>query len=219
MDKVFRELYQSAVVPVVTLEDREKALRLAEALQKGHMFNLEIAMRNDAAAECITAVHEAYPNIALGAGTVLTLDQLESARQAGARYAVSPGYDEEFVNKCIEIGMPVIPGTIQSTDIIKGLKAGLQVIKFFPSEPHGGLETINYLAAPFRTVKFLPAGGIGFSNLEQYLDNPAVFACAGGFMARSSQIQSGDWAAITELCEKIHTFARKRLDKYPYPFA
>ena len=132
-------------------------------------------------------------------------------------YMVSPGYDEEIVAYCLKNNTPVIPGTINSTDIQKGLKAGLRVIKFFPSEPHGGLSTIDYLAAPFPMVKFLPAGGIGFDDLAEYLANPAVFACAGGFMARKSHIEEDDWDTVSSLCSRISDIAKKRLEMREIP--
>jgi len=215
MNSVFSEIYQSAVVPVITLENKEVALRMAEAFLKGKMNNMEIAMRNEAAAACMEAVSKEFPQMAMGAGTVLTLEQLEMAKQAGARFVVSPGFDDEIVNASIKMSMPVIPGTISANDVIKGLKLGLKVIKFFPAEPMGGLETIKFLSAPFKEMKFLPAGGITPDNYVNYLNHPAVFACAGGFMARDKMVQAGDWEGITKICEEIHKNAVARLEKYP----
>lgn len=215
---ILPELYECALVPVVTLNDRDTALRLAEAFLKGHMRSMEIAMRNDAAAECLLAVHAAFPEMALGAGTVLTPAQLHAARQAGARFAVSPGYDEDIVRESLNMNMPFIPGTVSPSDIIRGIKAGVPVIKFFPSEPYGGLTAIKFLAAPFQSVRFLPAGGVTRENYRAYLDCPAVFACAGGFMARDAQIKNGEWNEITAVCEEIRQAALKRAEKYPCPY-
>lgn len=218
MNKVLKEIYTGAVMPVVTLENRESALRLAEAFIKGHMLNIEIVMRNDKAAECIEAIHQEFPEMALGAGTVLRVDQLNVAYQAGARFIVSPGYDDEIVDQCQKLELPVIPGAVTSTEIIRGIKAGLSVFKYFPAEPLGGLAAIKYLAAPFKGIWFLPAGGIGMGNLSEYLGYPAVFACAGGFMARDEQIRNQEWNVITSICEQIHVHAVERIARYPYPF-
>lgn len=217
MHAVFASMYRSGVVPVVMMMDEKKSVNLAQAILRGGIGVLEIAMRNPEAAACIHAVHKSCPEMIVGAGTVLTIEQAEIARQAGAAFAVSPGYDKEVVAYCQKINLPIIPGTCNSTDIQKGLKAGLRVIKFFPSEPHGGLKTIDYLAAPFPMVKFLPAGGIGFDTLEDYLLNPAVLACAGGFMARASSVEREDWETITSLCARIIVSAKKRLETCGMP--
>lgn len=209
MEQVFSEMYRSGVIPVVTVFDAEKAVKLARALLRGGISVLEIAMRNPEAADCICAVRTRCPEIVVGAGTVLTPEQAEEAFRAGAMFAVAPGYDDEIVEWFRIRGIPFIPGTISSTDVQKGVRAGLSVLKFFPSEPHGGLRTIRYLAEPFKMVKFLPAGGVGFDNLEEYLTEPAVLACAGGFMARSSHIENEEWDTVTSLCRRIREIVEK----------
>jgi len=209
-DHIFSNMYASGVVPVVSLGDPRKAVRLAKAMVRGGVRVLELALRVEGATECILAVRDECPDIAVGAGTVLTIEQLESAKKAGAMFAVAPGYDEEVVAYSKILDIPFIPGTIGSTDIQKGLKAGLNVIKFFPAEPNGGLRTIGFLAAPFPSVRFIPAGGVGFENLEAYLKHPSVLACAGGFMARASMIESEDWDTITALCSRVSTIVANR---------
>lgn len=209
MEQVFREMYRSGVVPVVTLPDPERAVKLARALLRGGIGVLEIAMRNSEAADCIRAVRTRCPEIVVGAGTVLTPAQAEEAYRAGAMFGVAPGYDEEIIDWFRARGIPFIPGIISSTDVQKGVRVGLSVLKFFPSEPHGGLRTIRYLAAPFKMVKFLPAGGVGFDNLEEYLSDPAVLACAGGFMARASHIENEEWDTVTSLCRRIREIVER----------
>ena len=213
---VFEAMYRSGVIPVVTVQDPQKAVRLAKAVWKGGLSVLEIALRVQGAADCIRAVRAALPEMAVGAGTVLTRPQVLEAKAAGAMFGVSPGYDEDVVSLSREVKMPFVPGAVTATDIQKGIKAGLKTIKFFPAEPHGGLKTIDYLAPPFPMVKFLPAGGIGFHNLDEYLQNPAVLACAGGFMARAGQIEAEDWETITALCGRIAQAAGRRrpMDQY-----
>jgi len=212
-ETVFQTMYRSGVVPVVSVSDPRKAVGLAKAIARGGVHVLEIAFRTEGAAECVRAVRRECPEMTVGAGTILTREQLLLAKQVGAMFAVAPGYDEDIVALSQKEGMPFIPGTINSTDIQKGLKAGLNVIKFFPAEPHGGLRTIGYLTPPFPTVRFLPAGGIGFDNLEAYLSNPAILACAGGFMARSTHIEQEDWDTVTALCGRIAEIAAKRLPR------
>ncbi len=211
MNKVFEEMYRSGVVPVVMLSDENKAVGLARAILRGGIGVLEIPMRNPEAADCIRAVRTRCPEIVVGAGTVLTPQLAKTAIEAGAMFGVAPGYDDEIIGYFQEKGIPFIPGAITSTDIQKGVRAGLSVIKFFPSEPHGGLRTIGYLAEPFSMVKFLPAGGVGLGNLEEYLANPAVLACAGGFMARAHHIEEEDWETVTSICAEIREIADKRL--------
>ena len=210
---IFKAMYESGAVPVITVNNPDKAVGAARAMLRGGTKVVEIALRIPGAAACIKAVREQVPDIAVGAGTVLSKDQVDEAIEAGAMFAVAPGYDEEVVSYSLKRGLPFIPGTIHATDIQKGVKAGLKVIKFFPSEPLGGLTYIDYLAAPFNMVKFLPAGGVGFDNLEAYLDNPAVHCCAGGFMCRSSHIENEEWDTITELCSRMTAIAGKRLNK------
>lgn len=173
-EMVFQAMYASGAIPVVTVSNPQKAVGLAKAILAGGLRVLEIALRVDGAAACIQAVRQSCPEMVIGAGTILNRQQAEQARKAGAMFGVAPGYDEDVVAYCKALDWPFIPGTISSTDIQKGVKAGLKVIKFFPSEPHGGLKTIGYLAAPFTMVKFLPAGGIGFHNLVHWKLNPTL---------------------------------------------
>lgn len=211
MNNIFEEMYRCGVIPVVVLADETKAVGLARALLRGGIGVLEIAMRNPEAADCIRAVRTHCPEMIVGAGTVLTPQQAETAVEAGAMFGVAPGYDEEIVGYFQSKGLPFIPGAVTSTDIQKGVRAGLPVIKFFPSEPLSGLRTIGYLAEPFSMVKFLPAAGVGLNNLENYLAHPAVLACAGGFMARAHHIEAEDWETVTAICMRIREIADKRL--------
>ena len=202
MNTVFEKIYLSGIIPVVSIECAADAVSLAKAMLKGGLSVIEITYRTMAAAEAMKAVSLNCPEMIVGAGTVLTKEQAELARKMGAEYVVSPGYDEELADFCKNICMPFIPGVANATDIQKGIKAGLSVFKFFPSEPLGGLKTINYLSAPFSRIKFVPAGGIDFDNIAEYLSNDHVFACAGGFVARERLIREGQWDKVTELCKK-----------------
>lgn len=217
MLRVFDAMYRSGVVPVVTLKDPKIAIDVANAVIRGGIKVLEIAMRTPEAAECIHTVHECCPEIIVGAGTVIKEEQAVAAHEAGAEFGVAPGYDGNVIACSQRMGMPFIPGTVHSTDVQKAVLAGVRLIKFFPSEPFGGLTTIDFLAEPFSMVKFLPAGGVDLHNLEEYLFNPAVFACAGGFMAPAAMIEQHDWNGITDICKTAHAVAQKRVDRLGIP--
>lgn len=189
-------------VPVVALEDEKKAVGLAQALEKGGIPIVEVTYRTVQASECIREIRKNCPNVVVGAGTVLSVEQVKSAIDCGAAFIVSPGYDEEITKYCVKNNVPIIPGVSTAGEIQKAIRHGLEVLKFFPAEPSGGLQAINFLAAPFKGIKFLPAGGILMNNLGQYLANKNVFACAGGFVARANMIETEDWDGISELCEK-----------------
>jgi 2-dehydro-3-deoxyphosphogluconate aldolase/(4S)-4-hydroxy-2-oxoglutarate aldolase len=150
-----------------------------------------------------------YPDMIVGAGTVLTIQQVEKALNAGAKFIVSPGYDEEIVSYCVEKGVAVFPGCVTPTEILKALKHGLNVIKFFPAEQYGGLATINALAGPFGGVKFMPTGGISLSNLADFASNKNIAACGGSFMVADKYINDKNWAEITKICAEAIEIIRK----------
>lgn len=202
MTTMMETIYCTGFVPVVALHDAKKAVGLAGALKRGGIPIIEVTYRTAEASACIRAIREAEPDVIVGAGTILTVEQVQEAVACGAMFIVSPGYDDSVVQYCCEHKIPVIPGVSNATEIQKGVAAGLKVLKFFPAEPLGGLRAINFLAAPFPGVKFLPAGGILMSNLAEYLANDRIFACAGGFVARANMIEAEDWDGITELCEQ-----------------
>lgn len=202
MTAMMETIYGTGFVPVVALHDAKKAAGLAGALKKGGIPIIEVTYRTAEASACIRAIREVEPEVIVGAGTVLTVEQVQQAVACGAMFIVSPGYNDTVVRYCCEHGIPVIPGVSNATEIQEGVAAGLKVLKIFPAEPLGGLSAINFLAAPFPGVKFLPAGGILMSNLAEYLANDHIFACAGGFVARANMIDAEDWDGVTKLCEQ-----------------
>lgn len=193
------KISQFGLVPVVVLEDEKDALPLAKALVEGGLPVAEVTFRTAAAEASIKKMCEAYPDMVVGAGTVLNIEQVEKAVAAGAKFIVSPGYDEEIVNYCLEKDIPIYPGTVTPSDLSKAVKKGLSVVKFFPAEQYGGVNTIKALAAPFTTVKFMPTGGVNAKNLKDYLSCNKIVACGGSWMVKGDLIKAQEFEKIKEL--------------------
>lgn len=192
-------LQEIGVVPVAALDHAEDAVPLAGALCAGGLPCVEITFRTEAAVESIRQIAENCPEILVGAGTVLTARQVDQAAEAGAGFIVSPGFDAEIVDYCIQKELPVFPGCVTPSEVMQALKRGLKVVKFFPAEAFGGLETIKALAAPYAGLKFMPTGGIHADNLGGYLANKAVLACGGSWMVKRELIKAGKFQEITRL--------------------
>lgn len=190
---------QYGVVPVVVLEDEKDALPLAEALVKGGLPVAEVTFRTAAAEGSIKAMCEAYPEMLVGAGTVLSVEQVDRALKAGARFIVTPGFDEEVVDYCIANNIPVYPGTVTPSEVTKAVKRGLNICKFFPAEQYGGVSTIKALSAPFTTVKFMPTGGVSAKNLKDYLSCGKIVACGGSWMVKGDLIKAHEFDKIRKL--------------------
>ena len=190
---------QYGVVPVVVLEDEKDALPLAEALIKGGLPVAEVTFRTAAAEGSIKAMCEAYPEMLVGAGTVLSVEQVDRALMAGARFIVTPGFNEEVVDYCIANNIPVYPGTVTPSEVTKAVKRGLNICKFFPAEQYGGVSTIKALSAPFTTVKFMPTGGVSAKNLKDYLSCSKIVACGGSWMVKGDLIKAHEFDKIREL--------------------
>ncbi len=197
MNEIFSQLSDYGLIPVIKLDNADDALPLAGAMVKGGLPVAEITFRTSAAAEAIKRISGAYPDMLVGAGTVLTPEQAEEAAKAGAKFAVSPGLNPEVVQCCKEIGLPFAPGCSTPTDVEKALSLGLDTVKFFPAEAAGGIKMLRSLASPYSGAKFIPTGGIGEDNFSDYLRLSNVLACGGTFMADGAKIKAGDFAGIT----------------------
>lgn len=204
----YEKLEQLGIVPVVVLEKVEDAAPLAHALMAAGMASAEVTFRTACAAECITAMAEAEPDMCVGAGTVLTVEQVDRAVAAGAQFIVSPGYNEDVVRHCIEIDVPVLPGTVSPSEVTAAANHGLTVTKFFPAAQYGGLSTIKALAAPFVGHRFMPTGGVSTANVEEYLSCPSIIACGGTWMVKPELFADGDFSEVqriaTEAMEAVH---------------
>ena len=186
------------VVPVVVLDDAEQAVPAAKALLKGGINAMEITFRTSAAKASIEKVAKEVPEMIVGAGTVVNVQQLHDAVEAGAKFIVSPGSDAEIIAEAIKLGVPITPGVVTPSEIMIGLKLGLKVFKFFPAENYGGLKTIKALSGPFPQIKILPTGGINQNNAAEYFRNPKILAVGGSWMCTKDMISSGDFDGITE---------------------
>lgn len=186
------------VVPVVKIDNVEDAKPLAEALIAGGLPIAEVTFRTEAAYEAIKAMAE-IPEMIVGAGTVVNVEQAKLAKEAGAKFIVSPGFSAKVVAYAQENNIPVYPGVCTPSELMAALEFGLEVIKFFPAENYGGLKTINALGGPFPAVRFMPTGGIGPSNIKEYLANPKIVACGGSWMVKDTMIQAKQFDEIQKL--------------------
>ena len=198
-DELIKKIEDIKIVPVVVLNDAENAKPLAKALCEGGLPCAEVTFRTGAAEESIRIMHEAYPEMIIGAGTVLTTEQVERAVSAGASFIVSPGFDPEIVDYCIEKSIPVFPGCITPSEIAQAVKRGLKVVKFFPAEQFGGVDTIKALAAPYVGLKFMPTGGINAGNIKDYLECKSIIACGGSWMVKGNIIEAKEFERIKEM--------------------
>lgn len=196
------KLSLAGLVPVIKVDQAQDAVPLCKALAEGGLPVAEITFRTAAAEEAIRLVHEALPEVLLGAGTVLSTEQADRAMTAGAGYIVSPGFNPTVVQHCLDKGYPVLPGVSSPSEIEQALSLGVKTVKFFPAEALGGVGMIKALAAPYGELRFVPTGGINEGNLVDYLALPQVVACGGSWMVPSAAIKQGDWARITELTRK-----------------
>lgn len=199
MNEVLNQIQKIGIVPVVVLNDAKDAKALAKALCAGGLPCAEVTFRTSAAEESIRIMSTNFPDMLVGAGTVLTTDQVDRAVAAGAKFIVSPGLNPKIVKYCIDKGVPVTPGTTNPSDIEQALELGLEVVKFFPAEAAGGLKMIKAMAAPYVNMKFMPTGGINADNLTEYLDFPKIIACGGSWMVSGALVEAGKFDEIEAL--------------------
>lgn len=200
------KIQQIGIVPVIKLEDAKDAAPLAKALCKGGLPCAEVTFRTDAAVESIKNMKSECPEMLVGAGTVLTTEQVDEAVQAGAEFIVSPGLNPDVVQYCTEKGIFILPGCTNPSDIEQAIKYGLRVVKFFPAEAAGGIKTVKAMAAPYHQIKFMPTGGINPANVNEYLNFDRIIACGGTWMVPTNLIQEGKFEEICELTkEAVYT--------------
>ena len=199
--KVLDRLHGCGVVPVVVLDDVKDVVATAKALLAGGVDVMEITFRT-AAADSIKAVAENCPDMLVGAGTVITLDQCKQAVECGAKFIVSPGFDEEVVRWCVERSVPITPGCVTPSEIMAAMKLGLTVVKFFPAGVYGGLSAMKALSGPFGGIKFIPTGGVNSHNIGEFIAAPFIHAVGGSWVCPKADIAAGNFERITELCKQ-----------------
>lgn len=186
------------IVPVVVLDDAEKAVPTAKALLAGGIDIMEITFRTAAAKDSIAKVAAEVPEICVGAGTIINVEQLREAVAAGAKFAVCPGSDADIIREAAKLDIPVIPGVVTPSEIMAGLKLGVRIFKFFPAESYGGLKTIKALCGPFPQIRFIPTGGINQDNAADYFKNPKIQAVGGSWMVPKDAVNADNFDVITE---------------------
>ena len=204
---VLERLARAGVVPVGVIDDAKDAVPTANAMVAGGIDVMEITFRTAAAPEAIKAVAENCPDMLVGAGTILNVEQCKLAIEMGAKFIVSPGFDADVVRYCIENGVAVTPGCVTPTEITAAVNMGLKVVKFFPANIYGGLNAMKNLSAPFVGVKFMPTGGVNAANVKEYIDAPFIHAVGGSWVCPKADIAAGNFDKITALCKEARTAA------------
>ena len=208
--KTIEEQFQKlGVVPVVVLEDKKDAIPLAKALSEGGLPCAEVTFRTAAAEESIRVMHEAYPDMVLAAGTVLTTEQVDRAVAAGASLIVSPGFDPEIVDYCISKNIEVVPGIVTPSELAQAVKRGLTRVKFFPAEAAGGLKMIKAMCAAYTNVRIMPTGGINAKNISEYLECDKIFCCGGSWMVKGDMIKAGEFDKIKDMTAEAVSLVKK----------
>ena len=202
MNEVLEKIQKIGIVPVVVLNDAKDAAPLAKALCDGGLPCAEVTFRTEAAEESIRIMAEQFPQMLVGAGTVLTTEQVDRAVAAGAKFIVSPGFDPEIVDYCIEKGITVTPGCVTPSEVAQGVKRGLKVLKFFPAEQFGGVATIKAMTAAYVGIKIMPTGGINPKNVREYLACDKIFACGGSWMVKGDMIKAGEFDKIEAMTKE-----------------
>jgi 2-dehydro-3-deoxyphosphogluconate aldolase/(4S)-4-hydroxy-2-oxoglutarate aldolase len=202
MNELLRKFQELGIVPVVVLDNAKDAEPLAKALCDGGLPCAEVTFRTDAAEESIRIMAQKFPNMLVGAGTVLTIDQVDRAVAAGAKFIVSPGLNPKVVKYCVEKNIPIAPGVQTPSEIEQALEFGLDVVKFFPAEPAGGLKMIKALAGPYVNLKFIPTGGISTKNAPEYLAYDKILAVGGSWVASKDLIKAGKFDEIAKITKE-----------------
>ncbi|MCI8956952.1 MAG: bifunctional 4-hydroxy-2-oxoglutarate aldolase/2-dehydro-3-deoxy-phosphogluconate aldolase [Eubacterium sp.] len=199
---IFKRIREAGIIPVVTIHDEMQAVPLAEALRKGKMNCIEVTLRTEKAFESIHIIKKNFPDSIVGAGTVLTIEQVKKAITMGADFIVSPGSNPRVIDFCIKENITIIPGVATPSEIEKNMEMGIKVMKFFPAEACGGLNMIKAISAPYGDVMFMPTGGINEENVKSYLENSKVIACGGSWMVQNQFIEQENFSEITKLAAR-----------------
>lgn len=209
MNAVLEQFGKIGIIPVVVLNEAKDAAPLGKALMGGGLPCAEVTFRTDAAKDSIKTLVKEYPDMLVGAGTVLTIEQVDQAVNAGAKFIVSPGINEKVVEYCVKNNITITPGCANPTNVETALGFGLDVVKFFPAEQAGGLNYIKAIAAPYTQVKFMPTGGINAVNVKEYLKCDRIIACGGSWMVKGDLIKAGEFEKIKELTKEAAAIVKE----------
>lgn len=209
-EDVLDRIHAARLLPVVVVDETSDAVPLAKALVAGGLPVAEVTFRTDAAAEAIRRIVAEVPEALVGAGTVLTVDQVRAAKAAGATFLVTPGFNPAVVAAADDEGLPIVPGVNNPTGVEQAMAAGLSAVKFFPAEPTGGVPFLKALMGPYRAMRFVPTGGIGPKNLADYLALPAVLACGGSWMVEPSLVRAGRFEDVQRITAEAVALAKSK---------
>lgn len=209
MSEVLKQFEKIGIIPVVVINDAKDAYKLGEALIEGGLPCAEVTFRTPEAKDAIKIMSKEFPEMLVGAGTVLTIDQVDKAVENGAKFIVSPGINPKVVEYCVKNNITITPGTCTPSNVETALEFGLSVVKFFPAEASGGLKFIKAIAAPYTGVRFMPTGGISESNVRDYLSYDRIIACGGSWMVKQDYITNGDFAKIRELTKEAANIVKE----------
>ena len=201
MNEIQKRMYEIGIIPVIAMEDANLAVPLANALVKGGIPAAEVTFRTAAGEEAIRQMAQNCPEILVGAGTILNVEQAQRAINAGAKFIVSPGFIQEVIDFCQEQNVPIFPGCVNASDMTRACNSGLEIVKFFPAEASGGLAMIKNLAPVFPKLKFMPTGGVNTKNLLSYLSYDRIIGCGGTWMVKKDLIEGQKWDEITAICK------------------
>ncbi len=201
MNELLQKIHDIGIVPVIAIEDANKAVPLARALAKGGLNAAEVTFRTAAAEEAIRAIVKEVPEMIVGAGTVLTKEQADRAIDAGAQFIVSPGFNPETVKYVLSKGVCMLPGTATAGEMEQAMALGLSAVKFFPAEQNGGIDKLKALAGPYKTLRWMPTGGVNTGNLASYMGFHQILACGGTWMVKKDLIEGEKWDEITAICK------------------
>ena len=209
MNAILEQIHRLAVIPVVVLDDADSAPALLEALKAGGLPAAEFTFRTAAAVDAIRAACTAHPDALIGAGSVTLPEQVDAAIDAGARFVVSAGLDDDVVRRTVGRGATPLPGCATASELMRAIRLGLDCVKFFPAEALGGIRMIRALAAPFPGLRFVPTGGIEPANVDAYLTDPRVLAVGGSWMVRPELLRAREWATVTTLTREAVDAVRR----------
>ncbi len=209
MSNIVKQLQAAPVVPLVQADDPDVAVKTSRALAAGGLSVIEVVFRTDRALECLAAVASELPDVIAGAGTVLTAKQARDAIDSGAKFLVSPGLDDGVVRTAQDASLPIYPGTVTATEVQRAVNLGLDVVKFFPASIAGGVPALKALSSVFRSMRFMPTGGVSASNLGEFLALPSVLACGGSWLTPADAVEAGDFDRITALASEAVSIASK----------
>ncbi len=199
---VYEEIKKCGIIPVVAMDKCADIVPLANALIKGGLRCIEITFRTDAAQDAISMLRQNIPDMIIAAGTVLTTEQVDQAIEAGADFIVSPGSNTDVIKHCLSRNIDIIPGVMTPSEIERNLQLGIDVMKFFPAEQVGGIDFLKALHGPYRTVRFMPTGGLNAANVGSYLEQDYIIACGGSWMVKPSMINDNEWDQIAQLAHE-----------------